>query len=123
MRYASCVVALLFWLVPSLCLAQAEEGEERPTTVETIYNMCKSDETDSLCVGYLLGAANMLSYAARNQAVWNSEGERFGICNGSYTAGSLRQWFVDWVDANPKVRTLDKDIGLYTALTEQWPCE
>lgn len=121
MRYAMCAAVLVAWLLPTAPLA----GEQSNRSIESFYRLCTSPETyeGMFCIGYLLGVANTLNWAGKSEVIWTSTSTRFGICDAGYTGPSLRQMYINWAEKNPHRWTEDVDAGIWTAFTQQWPCE
>lgn len=122
MRFVICLVALIFGLLPSVCLAETNASR----SVQDLYLHCKDERGIKLgyCFGYIVGVADMMVTLASIEArARDGTPLAMRLCNASYTAGSLRQLFINWAEKNPQWWTADQIIGVGLAFEETWPCE
>ena len=122
---------------PSQASAQSE------LKTQALYEMCKID-VDNLstaqdyaekpisrgfCLGYLSGIATMqvlIGGELEDRSKLTGPGRDYlrtmAACDARFTAGSLRQLFLNWAEANPKLWQSPASFCAFTAFNRAWPC-
>jgi hypothetical protein len=120
--------AHIFGVGVSLLIASnvyaGDAAPERGSTVQDLYNACKSnlEVANVICEQYIAGVMDVMSLvgAADDRKV----GPAFGMCVGdgyvSYQAA--RQVFINWAEKHPKLWDKGRDFGVMIAMRQAWPC-
>lgn len=131
----------VIWLVVAASSGAASAQSEFRT--QALYEMCKADMENlstpqdygekpinqGFCLGYLSGIATMqvlIGEELKDRTKLTGAGRDvlrvMAACNARFTAASLRQLFLNWAEANPKLWHLPAGAGAFTAFSRAWPC-
>jgi hypothetical protein len=119
--YIRAVVVLL--MIASIAYAD-DATPERGSTVQDLYNACKSSNAVAkvICEQYIAGIMDVMSLVGGVDT--GKVSSRMGMCVGdayvSYQAA--RQVFINWAEKHPKLWNKERDFGVMIALRETWPC-
>src|ERR1017187_3924670 len=97
---------------------------ERGSTVQDLYNACKSPSAVAkvICQQYIAGIMDVMSLVGG--AATGKVGSAMGMCIGdayvSYHAAT--QVFINWAEKHPKLWDKGRDFGVMIAMRETWPC-
>jgi len=125
-----------------VCSGHSAMADSQRQTVQDLYEWCKLDignlstEEDlatvpmrhGFCLGYLKGIADTQSaVGGPNYHLKGADLTKLlkvlAICDTTYSAASLRQAFLNWVEANPKFWRMSAGFGAATAFNQIWPCK
>ena len=111
-----------------LCLAFTaaadDSAPEKGSTVQDLYNACKSSmgAAQLICEQYIAGVMDVMSLVGGVDQ--GKVGSMMGMCVGneyvSYQAA--RQAFVNWAEKHPKEWNKGRDFGVMITMREMWPC-
>lgn len=130
---------LTFVLAATLALAgcAAAIAQERRTDVQQLYNDCKSPRgsfENTLCIGYVVGVGQQMFYAGETfRGLRKNEPKDNGraiatlfllsACSqSSVSNGAMVQAFVNWAARHPERWTDKRQIGVWEAIQNTWPC-
>src|ERR1700722_8753124 len=94
-----------------IAVSGRSEGQQSSGDTQWLYEQCKSTNPSqqNSCMAYLLGAADVMSGIGNvYERAKTPEEKNFykqlavvGICGPTFTAGMLRQVFINWAEKNP----------------------
>ena len=134
-------LVLPFFGLLLVCTGHGAPAQPAYNTVQDLYDECKNDLNDlhttedyfhwGSCIRYLTGIAHvqMTIGAMLRDPKSNVSGagratvKEFAICDASFSGGSLRQVFLNWAEANPKMWSEPDGVGVMLAFTQAWPCK
>jgi hypothetical protein len=118
--------AALLGITAAPVSVNAEDPAQKPPTVQQLYEDCKDQTKQLLCVGVVSGVSGMMRLAASIANRAETAGDRQLILGlaacGVWTDGTAVQAFKNWAESHPAHRSIEAGFGVMIAMSETWPC-